>query len=35
MPDMDVILAKIGNIQRYLRRIKETTGLDPERSRYN
>jgi uncharacterized protein YutE (UPF0331/DUF86 family) len=30
MPDMDVILAKIGNIQRCLNRIKETTGLDPE-----
>jgi len=30
MPDMDVILAKIGNIQRCLKRIKEITGLDPE-----
>lgn len=31
MPDMDIILAKTGSIQRCLRRIKETTGLDPER----
>lgn len=30
MPDMDIILAKTGNIQRCLRRIKETTGLKPE-----
>lgn len=30
MPDMDVIFAKIGNIQRCLKRIKETTNLDPE-----
>ncbi|GBE01706.1 hypothetical protein BMS3Bbin06_02153 [bacterium BMS3Bbin06] len=30
MPDMDIILAKVGNIQRCLRRIKETTGLRPE-----
>jgi len=30
MPDMDIILAKTDNIQRCLRRIKETTGLKPE-----
>jgi len=30
MPDMDIILAKTGNIQKCLRRIKETTGLNPE-----
>jgi uncharacterized protein YutE (UPF0331/DUF86 family) len=30
MPDMDIILAKTGNIQRCLRRIKETTGLKSE-----
>jgi uncharacterized protein YutE (UPF0331/DUF86 family) len=30
MPDMDIILAKIGNIQRCLKRIKETTDLRPE-----
>jgi len=30
MPDMDVIFAKTDNIQRCLRRIKETTGLNPE-----
>ncbi len=30
MPDMDIILAKVGNIQRPLRRIKETTGLRSE-----
>ncbi len=29
MPDIDVILAKVGNIQRCLRRIKEVTNLDP------
>jgi len=29
MPDKDIILAKISNIQRCLRRIKETTGLIP------
>ena len=29
MPDPDVILAKIGNIQRCLRRIKDTTGNEP------
>jgi uncharacterized protein YutE (UPF0331/DUF86 family) len=29
MPDMDVILAKTGNIQRCLRRIKEASGLNP------
>lgn len=30
MPDMDVILAKTGNIQRCLRRIKEATDLNPD-----
>jgi len=30
MPDMDIILAKIGNIQRCLKRIKEATSLDPK-----
>ncbi len=30
MPDPDVILAKVGNIQRCLRRIHETTLDDPE-----
>lgn len=30
MPDMDIILAKIGNIQRRLKRIKKVTGLSPE-----
>ncbi|MFA4827610.1 MAG: DUF86 domain-containing protein [Thermodesulfovibrionales bacterium] len=30
MPDMDIILAKTGNIQKCLRRIKEATGLSPE-----
>jgi len=30
MPDMDIILAKVSNIQRCLRRIKETTGLRSE-----
>ncbi|MBI4689153.1 MAG: DUF86 domain-containing protein [Nitrospirae bacterium] len=30
MPDMDIILAKIGNIQRCLKRIKEATGINPE-----
>lgn len=29
MPDKDIILAKTGNIQRCLKRIKESTGLDP------
>jgi uncharacterized protein YutE (UPF0331/DUF86 family) len=29
MPDMDVLLAKAGNIQRCLKRIKEATSLDP------
>ncbi len=29
MPDPDVVLAKIGNIQRCLRRIKDVTGNDP------
>ncbi len=28
MPDMDIVLAKTGNIQRCLRRIKEVTALD-------
>lgn len=30
MPDMDVILAKVGNIQRCLRRIREATDLKPD-----
>ncbi len=30
MPDKDVILAKVAIIQRCLRRIKETTNLDPQ-----
>lgn len=30
MPDMDILLAKTGSVQKCLRRIKETTGLDPE-----
>jgi uncharacterized protein YutE (UPF0331/DUF86 family) len=30
MPDMDVILAKIGNIQRCMKRIKEATDLNPD-----
>jgi uncharacterized protein YutE (UPF0331/DUF86 family) len=29
MPDKDVVLAKVGVIQRCLKRIRETTGLDP------
>jgi uncharacterized protein YutE (UPF0331/DUF86 family) len=29
MPDKDVVLAKVGIIQRCLRRIRETTGVDP------
>lgn len=29
MPDKDVVLAKVAAIQRCLKRIKETTGLDP------
>jgi uncharacterized protein YutE (UPF0331/DUF86 family) len=31
MPDRDVVLAKIAAIQKCLRRIKEVTGLDPDR----
>jgi uncharacterized protein YutE (UPF0331/DUF86 family) len=30
MPDKDVVLAKVDIIQRCLRRIRETTGLDPQ-----
>lgn len=30
MPEMDVILAKVSNIQRCLKRIKETTNLNPD-----
>ena len=30
MPDMDIVLAKTGSIQKCLRRIKETTGNDPK-----
>jgi len=29
MPDKDVVFAKVATIQRCLKRIKETTGLDP------
>lgn len=31
MPDRDVVLAKVAGIQKCLRRIKEVTGLFPER----
>jgi len=31
MPDRDVVLAKVAAIQRCLKRIKETTKLDPNR----
>ena len=31
MPDRDVVLAKVGAIQKCLRRIKDVTGLDPDR----
>jgi len=31
VPDRDVVLAKVAAIQRCLRRIKDVTGLDPER----
>jgi len=31
MPDRDVVLAKVAAIQKGLRRIKEVTGLSPER----
>lgn len=30
MPDMDIILSKTGSIQKCLKRIKVTTGLNPE-----
>lgn len=30
MPDRDVVLAKVAAIQRCLKRISETTGLDPK-----
>lgn len=30
MPDRDILLAKMATIQRCLKRIRETTGLDPE-----
>ena len=30
MPDKDVVMAKVAIIQRCLKRIKETTHLDPE-----
>jgi len=30
MPDRDVVLAKVAAIQRCLKRIKETTDLDPD-----
>jgi hypothetical protein len=29
MPDKDVVLAKVATVQRCLKRIKETSGLDP------
>jgi uncharacterized protein YutE (UPF0331/DUF86 family) len=31
MPDKDIVLAKIAAIQKCLRRIKDVTGLDPDR----
>ncbi len=31
MPDKDIVLAKVGNIQRCLRRINDVTGGDPDR----
>jgi len=31
MPDRDVVLAKVAAIQKCLRRIKDVTGLDPDR----
>ncbi|MBI5471247.1 MAG: DUF86 domain-containing protein [Ignavibacteriae bacterium] len=31
MPDKNVVLAKIGNIQRCLRRIRDITNLEPDR----
>jgi uncharacterized protein YutE (UPF0331/DUF86 family) len=31
MIDADVVYAKVGNVQRCLRRIKDVTGLDPAR----
>jgi len=31
MPDRDVVLAKVAAIQKYLRRIKDVTGLDSDR----
>ena len=30
MPDRNILLAKTGNIQRCIKRIKDTTGLNPE-----
>ena len=30
MPDRDVILAKVATVQRCVRRIRETTGLEPQ-----
>jgi uncharacterized protein YutE (UPF0331/DUF86 family) len=30
MPDKEIVLGKVGNIQRCLQRIREVTGLDPE-----
>ena len=30
MPDKNIVLGKVGNIQRCLRRIQEVTGLDPQ-----
>ena len=31
MPDRDIVLAKVGAIQRCLKRIRHVTGLDPNR----
>lgn len=31
MPDKDVVFAKVAAIQKWLRRIKHVTGLDPDR----
>ena len=30
MPDRDVVLAKVATVQKCLRRIRETTGLEPQ-----
>ncbi len=31
MPDRDVVLAKVAAIQKCLKRIRDVTGLDPDR----